>query len=237
MHRDREPFLLAQRLFGAFLSLPLTIVSFSLMEPACLTPAQLIKKHERADSLSHSFIYSFIQVAFSRAYYVSQLGSRNTTVIDPLDESINSAFVIIGVSGSVRMNDPIMSQSFSPPKTSFFSALSLVQNVSLTSVRRGAEQSERCYPMGPGLQTIPVSPEEASSMVLWEARLQSFLVPCEHYCKDCFLTRDRLKELSALPQHGVLFITHLQSCAWQYFSCLQGKSHSVRAGAKSDWRA
>lgn len=58
---------------------------------------------------------------------------------DPLDESINSAFVIIGVSGSVRMNDPIMSQSFSPPKTSFFSALSLVQNVSLTSVRRGAE--------------------------------------------------------------------------------------------------
>lgn len=36
MHRDRELFLLAWALFWAYRSLPLTIVSFSLMEPACL---------------------------------------------------------------------------------------------------------------------------------------------------------------------------------------------------------
>lgn len=37
-------------------------------------------------------------------------------------------------------------------------------------------------------------PEEASCMVVWEARLQSFLVPCEHNCEDRFLVRDHLQE-------------------------------------------
>lgn len=42
-------------------------------------------------------------------------------------------------------------------------------------------------------------------MVFWEARLQSFLVPCEHNCEDRFLVRGHLQEPSAPLQHSVLY--------------------------------
>lgn len=102
---------------------------------------------------------------------------------------------------------PYNTSGFFIPKTSFFSVIGLVQNVSLTSVRwdagwsRGPWVRRGVWGRGPSWR-MPLHGSSTNTRTCfplrkppaWSSGRPDFIVPCEHNCEDRFLVRDHLQE-------------------------------------------